>query len=57
MFQGRYHAGVGLRQSPLYSGVWKQVGRYTDEDFARLENDSAVQKLYDNGELNAYLII
>jgi hypothetical protein len=40
----------------LYSTVWKEVGRFNDGDFARLNNDYSVQYLYSNGECDIYYI-
>jgi hypothetical protein len=40
----------------IYDTVWKEVGRFSQSDFARLQEDSTVMKVYANGELDVYLI-
>ncbi len=35
-----------------YSTVWKIVDRYRESDFAKLETDNTVSKLYSNGEMD-----
>ena len=40
----------------IYDTVWKEVGRFSQDDFARLQEDSTVVKLYANGESDVYLI-
>lgn len=39
-----------------YLTVWRQVGRFNEVDFERLENDPTVKKLYSNNELNVYYV-
>ena len=55
-FRDHYMA-ISMYDRMVYSSVWKNIGRYTDQDFARLETDSVVWKLYDNGELKTYFIV
>jgi hypothetical protein len=38
----------------LYQHAWKQVGRFKQEDFERLEQDPTADKLYNNGEFNVW---
>lgn len=40
----------------IYTTVWKVVGRYSDVDFSRIENDLTVYKLYTNKETTVYYI-
>jgi hypothetical protein len=40
----------------VYDTVWKEVGRFSQDDFAQLQEDGTVMKLYVNGELDVYLI-
>jgi hypothetical protein len=40
----------------IYDTVWKEVRRFSQSDFARLQEDSTVVKVYANGELDVYLI-
>jgi len=40
----------------LYVTVWKEVGRWSDSDFERLENDPSVDKLYSNNGLDVYYV-
>jgi hypothetical protein len=37
-----------------YVSVWKIVGRFNYEDFAKLERDISTCKVYDNGEVSIY---
>jgi hypothetical protein len=39
-----------------YTTVWKVVGRFGEKDFATLENDSTVDKLYSNNECCVFYI-
>lgn len=41
----------------LYTEVWTLVGRFTNDDFARLEDDPTVHKLYSNGDVDVWRII
>ncbi|MBT9146917.1 MAG: hypothetical protein DDT32_00664 [Syntrophomonadaceae bacterium] len=40
----------------VFTTVWKEVGRFNDSDFEKLELDTTVDKLYSNGELDVYFI-
>ena len=40
----------------VYTSVWKDVGRFDNTDFDKLERDSTVNKLYSNSEMNVYYI-
>jgi len=40
----------------VYTTVWKEVGRFDNTDFEKLELDSTVSKLYSNSEMNVYYI-
>ena len=40
----------------IYDTVWKEVGRFSQSDFAQLQEDGTVLKVYANGELDVYLI-
>ncbi len=37
-------------------GVFSQIGRFNPNDFQRLDNDTSVNKIYDNGEIDVDLI-
>ncbi len=50
------YAAITCYDTVIYSTVWKAVGRFNQSDFARLEEDSTVMKVYANGELDVYLI-
>ncbi len=40
----------------VYTTVWKEVGRFDNTDFEKLERDPTVSKLYSNSEMNVYYI-
>jgi len=40
----------------LYTEVWPRLGRYTNDDFAQIENDSSIEKFYSNGDVNFYKV-
>jgi hypothetical protein len=40
----------------VYDTVWKNIERYNEEDFEKLENDTSVVKLHSNGEDSVYYI-
>ncbi|HII98438.1 MAG TPA: hypothetical protein HA272_04055 [Methanoregula sp.] len=40
----------------VYTTVYKDVGRFDDKDFVRLEGDNTVNKLYNNGDTAVILI-
>ncbi|MHB1041648.1 MAG: hypothetical protein ACYC0Q_02290 [Eubacteriales bacterium] len=40
-----------------YVTVWRQVGRFNESDFVRLEGDPTVNELYSNGELDVCYVI
>jgi len=40
----------------VYITVWRQVGRFNEADFERLEGDPTVNGLYSNGELDVYYV-
>ena len=50
------YAAITAADSMVYDTVWKDVGRFSQVDFAHLQEDSTVMKLYANGELDVYLI-
>lgn len=37
-------------------GMYSELGRFKKEDFTKLDSDLTVNKLYENGEVNVYLI-
>ncbi|KYC46420.1 MAG: hypothetical protein AMQ22_02144 [Candidatus Methanofastidiosum methylothiophilum] len=39
----------------IYSTVWKQVGRFSDEDFYKIQLESSINKIYSNKGLLVYL--
>ena len=39
-----------------YTGVWNFTGRFTNEDFARLEDDATVHRVYESGAMQIYLV-
>jgi len=50
------YAAITAYDTTVYDTVWKQVGRFTRSDFAQLQEDPTVAKIYTNGELKVYLI-
>jgi hypothetical protein len=40
----------------VYTTVWKNVGRFDNTDFDKLERDFTVNKLYSNSEMDVYYI-
>jgi hypothetical protein len=40
----------------IYNTVWKTIGRFDYNDFVNLDNDSTVNKLYDNSEFKMYFL-
>ncbi|HEY83011.1 MAG TPA: hypothetical protein G4O01_06990 [Dehalococcoidia bacterium] len=40
----------------LYQYAWKRVGRFKQEDFARLEQDPTIDRLYTNGEFDVWFV-
>jgi len=53
--EDRYSA-ITKKDRIIYTTVWHEVGRFNDSDFMQLEQDSTVDRLYSNGELDVYLI-
>lgn len=47
---------LGRIQNPEFYPEYRQHWRHTPEDFERLENDSSVAHVYDDGGLDAYLV-
>ncbi len=50
---GKY-AGIVTLDRSLYSAVWGAVGRFNDADFAALERDRSVSKVYSNGGMDLF---
>jgi hypothetical protein len=50
------YAVITIYDRTIYSTVWKQVGRFNNSDFAKLEEDSTVNKIYANNEMDIYYI-
>ena len=50
------YATVTAYDTVIYDTVWEEVGRFSQSDFARLQEDGTVLKVYANGELDVYLI-
>lgn len=44
------------RHKLIYTELWPQVGRFTEEDFAKLEDDSSADKLYTNPEEEVWYV-
>jgi len=40
----------------LYTELWPQIGRFSYDDFAKLEQDPSVDKLYANGEVDIFYV-
>jgi hypothetical protein len=40
----------------VYTDLYPQIGRFTEDDFAKLEGDFSVDKLYNNGELQVWYV-
>ena len=40
----------------LYTELYPQIGRFTKYDFAKLERDSSVDKLYNNGDVQVWYV-
>ena len=55
-FASDWYALITSRDRIAYTTVWKIVGRFTADDFERLELDSNVDTLYSNGEMDTYFI-
>jgi hypothetical protein len=51
------YAAITRFDRVIYSTVWKEVGRFNDSDFEKLEQDFTVNKLYANGETDVYYVI
>jgi hypothetical protein len=47
---------IGKKDRIIYSTVWEAVGRHTKNDFAKLEEDHTVNKLYTNNEIDIYYV-
>lgn len=47
---------ISTHDKVVYSTVWKEVGRYNDDDFVHLGEDASVNSLYSNGEMKIYYI-
>jgi len=41
----------------LYTNLWPSVGRFTKNDFERLYNDNTANKIYENGEVQNWLVL
>jgi len=50
------YAAITKKDRIIYTTVWQEVGRFNDSDFTELEQDSTVDRLYSNDELDVYLI-
>ncbi|MBN2186930.1 MAG: hypothetical protein JW732_05710 [Dehalococcoidia bacterium] len=50
------YAAITEKDRIIYTTVWHEVGRFNDSDFMELEQDSTVDRLYSNYELDVYLI-
>jgi hypothetical protein len=50
------YAAITGFDTVIYDTVWKEVGRFSQSDFAQLQEDGTVMKVYANGELDVYLI-
>ena len=55
-FSENRYAVVTKYDRTIYSTVWKQVGRFDNSDFVKLEKDPSVNKLYVNNEMDIYYI-
>ena len=55
-YSGDKYACITESDKMTYSTVWKAVGRFDDSDFAKLDNDDTVNKLYSNGNMEVYYI-
>ena len=48
--------GSSRTKNPRFYPQYREFWRHTPEDFARLERDPSVSHLYDDGELDVYLV-
>jgi virulence-associated protein VagC len=39
-----------------YTEVWKDIHRFDEEDFARINTCRNIDKIYENGEFRAYFV-
>ncbi|WP_145925570.1 hypothetical protein [Dehalogenimonas formicexedens] len=48
---------LSIAEKQTYLTIWQVVGRFTASDYATLEDDQTVSKVYDNGEYQVYLVV
>jgi hypothetical protein len=53
--QDRYMV-ISKQDKALYVEVYPEIGRFNDIDFERVEDDSTVDRLYSNGELDVFFV-
>ncbi|NAT10278.1 hypothetical protein C4E22_01785 [ANME-1 cluster archaeon AG-394-G06] len=53
--QDRYMV-ISKWNKALYLEVWPEIGRFNNSDFERVEDDSTVDMLYSNGELDVFFV-
>jgi hypothetical protein len=51
-----YYLTMTRADRTIYTTVWKDVGRFDNTDFDKLERDFTVNKLYSNSEMDVYYI-
>ena len=51
-FKGEVYATVHEYDKVVYQTVWATLDRFNDEDFARLEQDLTVERIYSNGVMD-----
>ena len=51
-FTGEAYGTLHKYDKIVYQTVWSTLDRFNDEDFARLEQDLTVEKIYSNGVMD-----
>lgn len=55
-YEGDIYVNINRLDKLAYQTVWRDLGRFNDADFERLEGDPTVDRIYSNGEMEVIFI-
>lgn len=55
-YQGARYVTITRCDKVVYQTVWRHLGRFTDVDFERLEQDPTADRIYSNGDMDVLFI-